>query len=89
MADPDTAQVAMMAPMVLEGSEFSVAQTLGASGMVENTDLNIIAGSDMLGFDVDFNFNINLDYSASETIEAPADAQSFDEFFGMLMGGGF
>jgi len=88
-ADPDTAQFAMMAPMVLEGSEFSVIQTLGDSGMVENTDLNIIAGSEEMGFDVDFNFNVSLDYGASETIEAPADAQPFEEFMNMMLGGGF
>ena len=86
-SNPDTAQVAMMAPMVLGGSNFSATQTVGASGMVESTSLDITVGSADLGFDVDFNFTVNLDYEATTTIEAPADAVPLEDFISGLMGG--
>ncbi len=87
-ANPDTAQVAMMAPMILAGSNFSATQTVGESGMVDSTSVDVVLGSADLGFDVDFNFTVNLDYDATTAIEAPADAVPLEEFINGLMGGG-
>lgn len=87
-ANPDTAGVAAMAPMFLAGSQFSATQTVGASGMVETTSLDIVFGGADMGFDVDFNFTVNLDYAATTTIAAPEGAITLEAFIDSMMGGG-
>jgi hypothetical protein len=88
MADPDTASVAMMAPMFLSGSEIFVTQTVGDSGMVDSANVVIAAGSAEMGFNVNFDFGINLDYASMQEITAPAETISFEEFLGQFGLGG-
>ena len=85
-SDPDLAEVGMIGPMALSGSNFSITQTLNDNGLVGTTVLDIVAGSAELGFDLDMDFAVDLSYGADGTIEAPADAQPFEEFLNTLFG---